>query len=79
VDNLKISKQQIYRSLKHLYDRGIIVAEADGKDAFSALLFEKALELLIETEKAHTQILQETKETVLSEWKVIRKSNAANS
>jgi sugar-specific transcriptional regulator TrmB len=78
VDNLKLSRQQIHRSLKHLQGKGIIVADVDRQGAFSALLFEKALELLIETEKAQTQILQETKETALSEWKTMRRGNRGN-
>ena len=37
--------------------------------AYSLGIFERALELLIKTEKAKTQILQETKKALLSDWK----------
>ena len=63
VDNLKMNKQQIYRSLKHLQDKRIVFADRKNQGVFSALLFEKALELLIETEKEKTEILKETKKT----------------
>jgi len=61
VDNLTVSRQQLYRSLKVLLNKGIVFEDMKNQGVFSALLFEKALELLIETEKEKTEILQETK------------------
>lgn len=79
VNNLKISKQQISQSLTHLQNRGIISADLENQNKFSALPFEKALELLIKTEKAKTQILQETKKDLLSDWKTSARKKNANS
>ena len=78
VDNLKLSRQSIHHSLKHLQGKGIIIADSKNQSVFSALLFEKALELLIEMEKAQTQILQEAKQAALSEWKTMRRENGVN-
>jgi sugar-specific transcriptional regulator TrmB len=78
VDNLKMSRQQIHLSLKHLQDKGIVFADMDNQGVFSALLFEKALELLIETEKEKTEILKETKKTLLQDWKTSTRENSAN-
>jgi sugar-specific transcriptional regulator TrmB len=78
VDNLKITKQQIYRSLKHLQSKGIIVPDVESQDAFSALPFEKALESLIKREKNQTQVIQETKETLLLSWKTMIEKNSTN-
>jgi sugar-specific transcriptional regulator TrmB len=78
VENLKISRQQIRSSLKHLQGKGIIVADVDRQGAFSALLFEEALELLIETEKEKTELLQETKKSILQDWKTSTKKKNAN-
>jgi sugar-specific transcriptional regulator TrmB len=78
VDNLKMSKQQIYRSLKHLQDKRIVFVDRKNQDVFSALLFEKALELLIETEEEKTEILQETKKSILQDWKTSTKKKNAN-
>ena len=78
VDNLKMSKQQIYRSLKHLQDKRIVFTDRKNQGVFSALLFEKALELLIETEKEKTEILQETKKTLLQDWKTSTRKNSTN-
>jgi sugar-specific transcriptional regulator TrmB len=78
VGNLKMGKQQIYRSLKHLQDKGIVFADSKNQGVFSALLFEEALELLIETEKEKTEILKETKRTLLKDWKTSTRKNSAN-
>ena len=69
VNDLKINKQQISKSLLNLQNIGIIFADPKNQNEFSALPFERALELLIKTEKAKTQILKETKKTLLSDWK----------
>ena len=79
VDNLKMSRQQIYRSLKYLQDKGIVFADSTSRGVFSALLFEKALKLLIETEKTKTQIVQDTKEALLSDFKTATKKNFTDS
>ena len=56
VKNLQISKQQIYRSLEHLQDKGIIVSDPENKKSFSALPFEEALKLLIRKEKERNEM-----------------------
>jgi predicted transcriptional regulator len=79
VDNLRMSRSQIHRSLKHLQDKGVVFADSKSRGVFSALLFEEALKLLIETEKTKTQILQETKEALLSDFKIAIKKNSTDS
>ena len=79
VDDLKMSTQQIHRSLKCLQDKGIVFADSKSRGVFSALVFEKALKLLIETEKTKTQILQETKEALLSDFKTATEKNSTDS
>ena len=79
VNNLKMSRQQIYRSLKCLQDKGVVFADSKSRGVFSALFFEEALKLLIETEKTKTQILQDTKEALLSDFKTAIKRNSTAS
>jgi len=43
------------------------------------LAFEKALKMLIETEKTKTQIVQDTKEALLSDFKSATKKNSTDS
>ncbi|UCC58253.1 MAG: hypothetical protein JSW14_07905 [Candidatus Bathyarchaeum sp.] len=69
VDNLKINKQQIIHSLENLQNKGIIIADLDKKNTFSALPLEEALDLLIKMEKKQTQAMQESKEELLTTWK----------
>jgi len=73
VKNLEISKQQIYRSLKHLQDKGIIISDPERKNSFSALPFEEALKSLISKEKEQTKMMQKT---LLLTWKTIIKKNS---
>lgn len=75
VKKLKISKQQIYRSLIHLQDNGIIVANHERKSSFSALPFEEALKSLIIKEKEQTTKIQNT---LISTWKTVVKKNSLN-
>jgi sugar-specific transcriptional regulator TrmB len=69
IKNLKISKQQIYRSLKHLQDKGIIVSDPERKNSFSALPLEEALKSLIRKEKEQTGMMQKT---LLLTWKTMK-------
>jgi sugar-specific transcriptional regulator TrmB len=68
VKNLQISKQQIYRSLEQLQDKGIIVSDPESKKSFSALPFEETLKLLIRKEKEQNEMMQRT---LLSTWKTM--------
>lgn len=73
VKNLRISEQQIYRSLKHLQDRGIIVSDPEIMNRFSALPFEEALKLLIRKEKEQTEVMRKT---LFSTWKSMMKKKS---
>ena len=73
VKKLKISKQQIYRSLLYLQDNGVIVANDERKSSFSALPFEEALKSLIMKEKEQTSKMENT---LISTWKTIVKKNS---
>jgi sugar-specific transcriptional regulator TrmB len=79
VTDLKMSRQQIYRSLRYLQGKGIVFADSTSRGVFSALVFEKALKLLIENEKTKNQILQDTKEALLLDFKTAIKKNSTDS
>jgi sugar-specific transcriptional regulator TrmB len=69
---LKMSKPQLYRSLKSLEGRGIVSATLEHPAKFSALPFEKALDLLAKAKmkKAleEAQRIQENKDELLASW-----------
>ena len=73
--NLKINKQQLYRSLKRLRNKGIVSSSKGFPAIFSAELFEKALKVLIKEKNEQAQIITEKKDTLLYLWDSIAKEN----
>jgi sugar-specific transcriptional regulator TrmB len=69
---LKMSKPQLYRSLKSLEGRGIVSATLEHPAKFSALPFETALDLLAKAKmkKAleEAQRIQDSKNELLANW-----------
>lgn len=76
---LKIYKQHLYRILKNLQSKGVINASAEYPPRFSAVLFEKALDLLIKAKTEQQKALQESKEELLSTWRSITKKDSPDS
>ena len=72
---LKMSKPQLYRSLKILESRGVASATLEHPAKFSALPFEKALDLLAKAKmkKAleEAQQIQESKDELLANWQLL--------
>lgn len=66
---LKIRKQQLYPILKNLQDKGVVTASPEPQLLFSALAFEKALELLVKANFEQAKAIKETKEELLSSWR----------
>jgi sugar-specific transcriptional regulator TrmB len=75
-ETLKLYKQQLYRSLKRLQTKGIIHATVKRPAQFSAIPFEKVLDLLVETKKEQALAWQASKDELLSTWRsVTQKDN----
>ena len=68
---LKITKQQLYPSLKNLQERGIVSTTFEHPARFTATPFEKVLDLFIKAKIEETQRLQKSKAEILSKWKTI--------
>ena len=68
---LKITKQQLYPSIKCLRDKGIIAASIGQPPLFCAVAFEKALEILIKAKVEQAKAIKETKKELLSSWRSI--------
>ena len=73
IEKLKISQQQILQSLRNLQNKEIILTENNNGKIFSALPFEKALKLLIKTEKEQTRNVQKN---LLPKWKAMMKNDS---
>ena len=69
---LRISKQQLYPSLKKLKNKGIISASLDRPALFSALAFEKVLELFITIKVDQAKTIKETKKELLKSWRSMK-------
>lgn len=72
-DALKIRNQQLYSILKTLQDKGVVTASPEYPALFSAVAFEKALDLLVETSMEQAKAIKETKEELLSSWRDMTK------
>ena len=72
---LNLRKQQLYHTLKNLQNKGAVNASPEHPARFSAVIFEKVLDLLIKAKKEQQQALQESKEDLLSTWQSITKKD----
>ena len=70
---LRFSKKKLIDSLRHLQSKGIVTRSLQGNRLFSAKPFEKTIELLIEIKTEQAQIMQESKEELLSSWQKMTK------
>jgi HTH-type transcriptional regulator, sugar sensing transcriptional regulator len=68
---MKMNRQQLYRSLKSLQNKGIVSSTFEHPARFSAFPFEKVLEMFIKTKMDETQRIQENEANILSKWQSI--------
>ena len=76
---LRLYRQQLYRSLKNLQSKGIVAASHERPALFSAVLFERVLDLFLKVRMEQQKTLQESKEEILSTWRSIIKKDFADS
>ena len=69
VDTLKVSKQQINQSLQKLQSKRVVSTTKEKPDVFSALAFEKVLELVVKNKIEQTKIIKQTKKDLVENWK----------
>jgi len=67
--NLKIAKQQLYPILKVMQKKGIVTSNRKRPSLFSAIAFEELLDLYVKTSIDQAQIIIETKEELLANWR----------
>ena len=68
-DALKIRKNNLYFILKRLREKGVVTASHAYPVIFSAVAFEKTLDLLVRTNMEQAKAIQENREELLSEWR----------
>jgi sugar-specific transcriptional regulator TrmB len=73
-DVLKIRKRrQLYSILKALQDKGVVTVSHEQPALFSAVTFEKALDLLVEANLEQAKAIEAAKEELLSSWRDMNK------
>ena len=68
---LKISKQRLYPIIKSLQSKGIVNSTLERPARFSAVPFEKVLDLFVKAKMAEAQRVQQNKDDILSDWQSI--------
>jgi sugar-specific transcriptional regulator TrmB len=68
---LRISKQQLYPSLKSLQSKGLVNATLEHPARFSAVPFEKALDLFAKAKMEEAKSIQQSKNEILTDWQSI--------
>jgi sugar-specific transcriptional regulator TrmB len=71
VKALKIPKQQLYIILRKLQSKGIVNATLERPARFSAVPFEKVLDLFVKAKMEEAQRIQQGKAEILSDWQSI--------
>lgn len=68
-DSLPINRRQIYRSLKSLQSKGIAMVNSEFPSEFSALPFERVVDLLLEVKKEQAKSLEASKAQLISDFR----------
>ncbi len=69
VGTLRLNKQQeLHSALENLQDKRIVKATFNYSAHYSALPFEKAIDLLLEAKRKEAQSIEQNKEEILSDW-----------
>jgi sugar-specific transcriptional regulator TrmB len=76
---LKLRTKKLISSLRNLQDKKIVKASTQQTAKFSAVPFEKAIDLLIEVKKEQAKTLQASKKELLSAWRSITEKEYAKS
>ena len=68
---LKMNKQQLYPSLKNLQNKGVVSVTLEHPAQFSAIPFEKVLDLHLKTKMEEVRRIQKNKDQILNDWQSI--------
>ena len=68
---IHVTKQRLYPILKNLQNRGIVNSSLDRPSLFSAISYEKFLDLFAKTKVEEAKIIDENKNKLLDAWETI--------
>ena len=69
--NLKMTKQQLYPIIKSLQKRGVVTSTLERPARFSAVQFEKIIDLFTKVKMEELKRIQKNKNTLLEDWRSI--------
>lgn len=69
--SLRLPKQTLYRAIKNLQSKGIITATLEHPARFSAVSFEKVIDLFVKAKTEEVRRIEEDKPNLLSDWQSI--------
>jgi sugar-specific transcriptional regulator TrmB len=75
---LKMYTRKVYRSLKNLQSKEIVNATRKRPARFSAVPFEKALNLLIQAHLEEARYVEQNREEILSQWNSMMTKNSTS-
>jgi sugar-specific transcriptional regulator TrmB len=70
---LNLQESKVYRRLKELQDVEIVKTIGEHPIQYSAVTFEQVIDLFIEVKKEQTKNIKESREELLSIWKILLK------
>jgi sugar-specific transcriptional regulator TrmB len=73
----KMNKAQLYRSLKKLQSKGLVNSTLEYPAYFSAVSFDRVLELFIKAKKDEVRAVEENKDSTLELWKSLTLPDAS--
>ena len=76
---LRITKQQLYRSLRKLRAKGMVNASPQRPAQFSAVSLQKVLELFLKAKMEQAKALRASRKELLSTWRSMNEKDSANS
>jgi sugar-specific transcriptional regulator TrmB len=79
INALTINKRQVYRSLKRLRNKGITKTNDKRPLEFTAVPFERVLELLTEVKREAANALQASREELISDMRAEEKKSNSRS
>ena len=74
-ESLSISRRQIYRSLKNLQNIDIVLVNNEVPSEFSAISFERVVDILLEMKNNQAKSLEENKAELISDFLTEKKKS----
>jgi sugar-specific transcriptional regulator TrmB len=75
VSALKVSKKQLYPSLRSLERKGIVTSKPEHTTLFSALTFEELINRYVKLNVEQAEITKKTKQELLNSWRNMANKN----